>query len=209
MIRRHGALDTLGSLVRGCDVALYGSAPGAAFIPGKLTVCVNGAALGLGKPPAEITFLNSSTLLDDMPARLGTRDRLRELDAGHVIVIDAAMIMPPIPYGTWKSASYMALPERNEILGSITGWPIDADAMGEVVPSTGYFAALCLSACGARSIEMSGFAFTGGHSYLVENTVRQHIVADRKALDHLLKGPCWIQGRPEFNKSTEEPRASA
>lgn len=167
-------------------VRLVGSAPHLLrrIPPRKTLVCVNGSALGIGNANADITFLNSSLLVQNTPIRIETSKRLKNLKAGWVVFIDAAELGCDPPYDDYVGAIHITKIQRCQILEEITGWKLEGTG-GDFVPSTGFFAALCLYAAGCRSLQLQGFSFEGGHNYFNKHTPREHLLMDIKSLEFL------------------------
>jgi len=165
------------------DVLLVGSAPGALYRPGKLLVCVNASSLGIEAPTPHVTFFNTFTLTLETPTALVTRPLLGALKTRLLIVMDAAGCGDATPVAYERKVSF-ARAERNAFVEAAMGITLNGVA-GQHVPSTGYFAAIALVMAGVQSLEMTGFSFSGGQSYLAGQTPRNHVEMDRVVLGWL------------------------
>jgi hypothetical protein len=166
--------------VQAKDVLLVGSAPGALYCPGKLLICVNASSLGIDAPTPDVTFFNTFSLVLRTPTAIATRPLLNRLKTKLLIVIDAAERGDEAPVAYDCKVS-LGRAERRAFLEAAMGITLTGDA-GNHVPSTGYFAAIALVMAGVRSLEMTGFSFSGGQSYLVGDTPRMHVDMDRAVL---------------------------
>lgn len=166
--------------VAGRDVLLVGSAPGALYRPGKLLVCVNASSLGIDAPTPDVTFFNTFTLTLQTPTAMVTRQLLGALKTKLLIVIDAAECGDATPVIYERRVAF-GRAERNAFLEAAMGITLTGVA-GQHVPSSGYFAAIALVMAGVQSLEMTGFSFSGGQSYLAGPTPRAHVEMDRAAL---------------------------
>lgn len=173
-------MNELRRTVQAKDVLLVGSAPGALYCPGKLLVCVNASLLGIDAPTPDVTFFNTFALALQTPTAIATRPLLSKLKTKLLIVIDAAERGDEAPIAYDSKVSF-ARAERNALLAVAMRTTLTGNA-GNHVPSTGYFAAIALVMAGVRSLEMTGFSFSGGQSYLVGDTPRNHVDMDRAVL---------------------------
>lgn len=179
----------LSKAVAGKDVLLMGSAPGATLdgAAADLVAMVNGAALGLPeRVEPDILFLNTAVAACELAGR-PTRERLAELSAGLLVVIesgtslaDAAPVFEPIAR---RERLEVPLAERTRFLEAFLGRTLASPWGGANVPSTGFLACLLLLAAGARRVQMRGFGFTDGHSYLPEVFKRGHVARDQELLE--------------------------
>lgn len=190
-------MASLSDLVHSRTVTLVGSAPGASLdghaADRDLLVCVNAAALGLGKEVVpDITVFNTAfATLDDLAYGVQTRARLQELRTRLLFIIDLGnttedlnTLFSPV---TRTETRKMTLDERCHFLESFTGRPLSGRSGPDHVPSTGFFSCLFLLAAGASQIRMKGFSFGDGHSYLDSVQRRAHLARDLEAMELILR----------------------
>lgn len=182
----------LDDVVRGKRVTLLGSAPNACLSghDGDLLICVNAAALGISeKCIPDVTIMNTS-VAGSTEAGVPTRERLHELVTKLLVVVESGTPLqeswPVFKAIKRESERYITLAQRTQFLEDFLGKPLVAQTGGNNVPSTGFFACLLLLASGASYVEMKGFSFGGGHSYLNTFFQRGHIERDHEVMSFIL-----------------------
>jgi hypothetical protein len=203
----------LSKAVSGRDVLLIGSAPGASLygVTPDLVATVNGAALGLSERiEPDILFLNTAVAACNLAGR-PTRERLAELSAGLLVIIesgtslaDAAPVFEPI---VRRERLEVPLVERTWFLETFLGRTLASPWGSANVPSTGFLACLLLLAAGARRVQMRGFGFMDGHSYLPEVFKRGHAACDQEVLSLICQRRLPVDFQPSLGaqRSLDEP----
>jgi hypothetical protein len=178
----------LAAIAAGMDVLLVGSAPGATLSGARadLVAMVNGAALGLPERIVpDVLFLNTAVAACMLAGR-PTRERLTELGAGLLVVIESGTsleVAAPVFAGVARRERVaLSLDERTRFLETFLERPLASPWGGANVPSTGLLAVLLLLAAGARRVQLRGFSFEDGHSYLSEVFKRGHVERDQEIL---------------------------
>ncbi len=178
----------LAARVAGRDVLLVGSAPGTTLAGANAEVmaAVNGAALGLPGPfVPDILFLNTAVAACGLAGR-PTRERISELSTKALVVIESGTSLdaaaPVFEAIARRESLQVSLDERQRFLEALLDRPLASPWGGANVPSTGFLSCLLLLAAGARRVQMRGFGFTDGHSYLHEVFKRGHVERDREIL---------------------------
>lgn len=184
---------SLASTVSGRRIVLVGSAPGATLDGARADVValVNGAALGLSLPVVpDVLFLNTAVAACQRAGR-PTRERLAQLSAEALLIIesgtsldDAATAFEAV---SRRTTAQLPLAQRTRFLEGFQGRPLASPWGGAHVPSTGFLSCLLLLAAGARHVQMRGFSFGDGHSYLPDVFRRGHVERDREILDLILR----------------------
>ena len=182
-------MSLIRGLLKGADVHILGSAPGAKLAPSGPTgilVAVNGSFLPWPGLIPDIVLLNGDPVVSKGPGPKMTRARLRGQSVGHVLAIADADRIDAFPTleMDWRSIEAISRDERQAECERATGLRFEAN-YGKRIPSSGV-TALCIAAnAGARSISFSGISMAGGYSYDAGAFGRNHVEVDTLALQAL------------------------
>ena len=133
----------------------------------------------------DILFMNTAVAACRLAGR-PTRERISELSAKALVVIESGTSLdaaaPVFEAIARRVSLQISLGERQRFLEAFLDRPLASPWGSANVPSTGFLSCLLLLAAGARRVQMRGFGFADGHSYLPEVFKRGHIERDREIL---------------------------